>query len=237
MKLNCVCVDDEPLALGLVEQFIGQTDFLHLVGAFDNPLEALKVLQHEQIDLIFLDIQMNDLTGIDLAKILDGKEHKPLIIFTTAFDQFAIEGYKLDAIDYLLKPFNYQEFLKAATKAQQYRQLQKGNEVQGARDYLFLKVEYQLIKVRYDDILFIEGLKDYVRVHLKEGKPILSLTSLKSLEDKLPASKFYRIHRSHIVSLDKVDAITKNSLEIGDKMLTISENYRESFHKAIGSGY
>ncbi len=241
MNLKCIAVDDEPLALGLVTSFIEQTPFLELAGQFDNAIEALHDIQSKEVDLVFLDIQMSDLTGIELARLLEKADPRPLVIFTTAFDQFALEGYKVDAIDYLLKPFNYQEFLRAATKAQQHRKLQKseptGASQQQEPNYIFLKVEYQLVKVMLDDILYVEGLKDYVKVHLKSKEhPLLTLNSLKAMEEKLPAGKFTRIHRSFIVSIDNVDSISKNSVEIGKTHLTISENYRKQFHELIGSG-
>ena len=243
MTLRCLAVDDEPLALGLISSFIDQTPFLELVAKYDNAIEALRHLHGEDpIDLLFLDIQMSDLTGIELARILDGipAENKPLIVFTTAFDQFAIEGYKVDAIDYLLKPFNYEEFLRAASKARTLRS-SKTETVQKptgeTADYIFLKVEYQLVKVMLADIRYIEGLKDYVKVHLESKEhPILSLSSLKSMEEKLPEKQFMRIHRSYIVNLQKIDSITKTYLQIGKEQLTISENYRDVFHARIKSG-
>ena len=176
MTLNCIAVDDEPLALGLVCKFIEQTPFLNLVGRYSGAVDALKAIHSEKIDLIFLDIQMPDLNGIELARVLDKGADKPRIIFTTAYNQFALEGYKVDALDYLLKPFNYEEFLRAAQKAYNYAELINKpatvttvvNEVESADDqYLFLKVEYQLVRIALDDILYIEGLKDYVKVHLK----------------------------------------------------------------------
>src|ERR1700761_8412990 len=192
MTINCIAVDDEPLALGLVCSFIERTPFLNLVGKFSSAVEALKAIHSQKIDVLFLDIQMPDLNGIELARVLDNsKANKPRIIFTTAYNQFALEGYKVDALDYLLKPFNYEEFLRAAQKAFNYAELINKpatvttvvNEVEHAdSEYLFLKVEYQLVRIALDDILYIEGLKDYVKVWLKsQEKPILSLTSLKSL--------------------------------------------------------
>ena len=208
MTLNCIAVDDEPLALGLVSKFIEQTPFLNLVGKYSGAVEALKAIHAQKIDLIFLDIQMPDLNGIELARVLDKGPDKPRIIFTTAYNQFALEGYKVDALDYLLKPFNYEEFLRAAQKALNYAEVLNKpavqqivvNETEHADDnYLFLKVEYQLVRIALDDILYIEGLKDYVKVHLKGlEKATLSLTSLKALEEKLPSKRFMRVHRSFI---------------------------------------
>lgn len=244
MTLKCIAVDDEPLALGLVTAFIEQTPFLQLTAKYDNAIEALRHLHGEdQVDLLFLDIQMSDLTGIELARILDSKpsSSKPLIVFTTAFDQFAIEGYKVNAIDYLLKPFNYEEFLRAASKAKTLKDNQSLSNVSALtpepKDYIFLKVEYQLVKVMLSDIRYIEGLKDYVKVHLySKEHPILSLSSLKTMKEKLPTTEFMRIHRSYIVNLDKISSVTKTSLQIGNDQLTISENYRDEFHAKIKSG-
>jgi two-component system, LytTR family, response regulator LytT len=240
MKLNCIAVDDEPLALSLVSFFVEKTPFLNLVGKYSSGVDALQVLHQQPIDLIFLDIQMPDLTGIELARVLSQTSkdsHSPRIIFTTAFNSFALEGYKVDALDYLLKPFNYEEFLRAATKAKNYFELiHRPAPVATEQDdeYLFLKVEYQLVRVAYRDILYIEGLKDYVKVHLQDTpKPILSLTSLKALEEKLPAKRFMRVHRSYIVALEKINAVTKNSIQIGKETIPVSEQYKDEFGKYL----
>ena len=268
MTLNCIAVDDEPLALGLVCAFIEKTPFLKLVGRYSSAVEALQGLQDLSVDLIFLDIQMPDLTGIELARVLDrgtGRNNSgkpgPRIVFTTAFNQFAVDGFRVDALDYLLKPFNYEEFLRAATKANAYFELVSraspqadsarpeaaGGPQEAAGDtgenssadasrsdasveYLFLKVEYQLVRVAFSDICYIEGLKDYVKVHLvSTPKPLLSLTSLKALEEKLPASRFMRVHRSFIVSLEKISAVTKNTIQIGQTTIPVSDQYKDTF--------
>ena len=239
MILNCIAVDDEPLALGLVCSFIEQTPFLHLAGSFSSGVTALTMIHEQEIDLIFLDIQMPDLTGIQLARILDRQpgSNGPRVIFTTAFNNFALEGYKVDALDYLLKPFNYEEFLIAANKGRAYAELVKPAQ-QGAglhneqeEEYIFLKVEYHLVKIAIKDILYIEGLKDYVKVYLENtDKPILTLTSLKVLEQKLSPKIFMRVHRSYIVSLEKVNSVTKNSLNIGSLSITVGEQYKEAFN-------
>ena len=244
MTLNCIAVDDEPLALGLVCKFIEQTPFLNLVGRFPSALEALKAIHSEKIDLLFLDIQMPDLNGIELARVLGKGPEIPRVIFTTAYNQFALEGYKVDALDYLLKPFNYEEFLRAAQKAYNYAELLNKTAVapvvvaepeQADDEYLFLKVEYQLVRIALDDILYIEGLKDYVKVHLKGvEKAVLSLTSLKALEERLPSRRFMRVHRSFIVSLDKITSMTKNSLQIGKMMIAIGDQYKEAFSQFVG---
>jgi DNA-binding LytR/AlgR family response regulator len=244
MTINCIAVDDEPLALGLVCKFIEQTPFLNLVGRYSGAVDALKALHQQKIDLIFLDIQMSDLNGIELARVLGKGADIPRVIFTTAYNQFALEGYKVDAVDYLLKPFNYEEFLRAAQKALNYHELLNrynapapaaAVEEHADDDYLFLKVEYQLVRIALDDILYIEGLKDYVKVHLKNSdKATLSLTSLKALEEKLPSKRFMRVHRSFIVSLDKVTSMTKNSVQIGKMIIAVGDQYKEAFGHFLG---
>lgn len=242
IKLNCIAVDDEPLALKQVCTFVDQTPFLHLVNQYSSAVEALRGMHEQQIDLIFLDIQMPGLTGIELARVLDrgAKMTTPRIIFTTAFNQFAIEGYKVDALDYLLKPYNYEEFLRAANKARAYAELMhqsKSAPTPAAvleEEYLFLKVEYQLVRVAFGDILYIQGLKDYVKVYLQgASRPILSLMSLKTLEEKLPAKRFMRIHRSYIVSLEQIKVVTRNAVQIGEETIPVSDQYKETFSAFI----
>lgn len=249
MTLSCIAVDDEPLALGLVCAFIDKTPFLALNGRFSSAVEALQHLLQHAVDLIFLDIQMPDLTGLELARVLERSNrggHTTRIIFTTAFDQFALEGFRVDALDYLLKPFNYEEFLRASSKARHYFELiHRPNPtpvtlplpatVETPEDYLFLKVEYQLVRIAYNDILYIEGLKDYVKVYRQSDpdRPILSLTSLKSLEEKLPARRFMRVHRSYIIALDHISAVTKNSVQIGPVVIPVSEQYKDIFGQFI----
>jgi DNA-binding LytR/AlgR family response regulator len=206
-------------------------------------VEALKAIHSQNIDLIYLDIQMPDLNGIELARVIDKAQEKPRIIFTTAFEKFALEGYKVDALDYLLKPFNYEEFLRTATKAHSYYELINRTAAAPAvtnpehpeDQYLFLKVEYQWVRLALDDILYIEGLKDYVKVHLRnDEKGVMSLTSLKDLEEKLPSRRFLRVHRSFIVALDKISSMTKNSLQIGKRTITIGDQYKEAFNQFVG---
>lgn len=238
MILNCIAIDDEPLALNLVCNFIEQTPFLQLVGRYSNAIEALKEIHTQETDLVFLDIQMSDLNGMELAKLLNQgtMSHKPKVIFTTAYNHFALEGYKVDALDYLLKPFNYEEFLRAANKGRQYTELVAGSQTPIAEEeeYLFLKVEMHWVKVAFRDILFIESLKDYVNVHLlSESRPILSLGTLKALEEKLPSKRFLRVHRSFIVSLDQITSITKTSLQVGNTTIAVGEQYRDAFKQFI----
>ncbi|WP_338877021.1 LytTR family DNA-binding domain-containing protein [Spirosoma sp. SC4-14] len=251
MTLTCIAVDDEPLALGLVCAFIEKTPFLELKGRYSSAVEALQGLLQQPVDVIFLDIQMPDLTGLELARVLERSHrgtHKTRIIFTTAFDHFALDGFRVDALDYLLKPFNYEEFLRAASKARHYFELIQRPEsapaplvtipispADATDDYLFLKVEYQLVRVAYGDILYIEGLKDYVKVYRQTDpdRPLLSLTSLKALEEKLPSRRFMRIHRSYIVALEKINSITRNSVQIGSAVIPVSDQYKEPFGQFI----
>lgn len=250
MTLSCIAVDDEPLALGLVCAFIEKTPFLQLAGRYSSAVEALQgLLSGPPVNVIFLDIQMPDLTGLELARVLERSNRGTnitRIVFTTAFDQFALDGFRVDALDYLLKPFNYEEFLRAASKARQYFDLVQRTEMapavplltvpaEPADDYLFLKVEYQLVRIAYNDLLYIEGLKDYVKVYRQSDpeKPVLSLTSLKSLEEKLPASQFMRVHRSFIVALNSIHAFTKNSVQIGSAVIPVSDQYKDTFGQFI----
>jgi len=238
MILTCIAIDDEPPALDLVCRFIERTPFLKLAGSFSNAIESLRFISENEVDLIFLDIQMPDLSGIELARILSGRNagHTPLIIFTTAFDQFALEGYKLDVIDYLLKPFGYEEFLRGANKAlnQTRVKISQPEPAVKEEEYIYLKVEFQTVKVAHSNIAYIEGLKDYAKIHLvNPDKNILSLITLKSLEEKLPGNKFMRIHKSFIISLEKVTSLTKNTVYIGDKMLPVSDQYKDEFAEFV----
>ncbi|GAB2603214.1 LytR/AlgR family response regulator transcription factor [Spirosoma areae] len=249
MTLTCIAVDDEPLALGLVCAFIEKTPFLKLTGRFSSAVEALQHLLHQSVDVIFLDIQMPDLTGLELARVLERSNrgaHTTRIVFTTAFDQFALDGFRVDALDYLLKPFNYEEFLRAASKARHYFELVQRTEpvsiaslpavpAEAADDYLFLKVEYQLVRIAYSDILYMEGLKDYVKVYRQSDptRPLLSLTSLKALEEKLPANLFMRVHRSFIIALNRINAVTRNSVQMGTTTIPVSDQYKDVFGEFI----
>ena len=240
MILNCITVDDEPLALGLISAFVEQTPFLHLAGKFGNGVEALQAIHKEVIHLVFLDIQMPDLNGMELAKVLSQMNIllQTRIIFTTAYNQFALEGYKVDAMDYLLKPFGYDEFLRAATKAKRHFELlaenHLGDEPIVKENYIFVKADYKLVRIDLDSILYVESLKDYIRIHLIPPlQPVVSLSSLKAIEEKLPVSRFLRIHRSFIVAINKVDSITKNAVHIGNMDISVGDLYRDSFKELL----
>ena len=236
-----MAIDDEPLALGLVCSFIEQTPFLRLVGRHESAVAALRAL-HEQpgVQLLFLDIKMPDLSGLELARVIQSGRQR--IVFTTAFNQYALEGFRVDALDYLLKPFNYEEFLRAALKARAFFELRQASEAAGPaalaplpaslpeEDHIYLKVEYQLVRVALADVLYVEGLKDYVKVHLaSQSRPLLSLTSLRSMEEKLPARHFLRIHRSYIVGLSHLQAVGRGTVQIRGETLPVSDGYREAF--------
>lgn len=222
--LTCLIVDDEPLALKLIETYVEKTPFLELKDKFSNGIDVMAYFSKGgTADLVFMDIQMPDLTGIDLAKNIPSTTQ---VIFTTAFDQYAIEGYKTNAVGYLLKPFDYAEFLQAAQKAQQLQALPPQQE----KEYIFVKSEYKQVKIKLSDILYIEGLKDYVKIHLQsQDKTILTLMSLKKLTEELPKQQFMRVHRSYIVSLDKIHAIERGQILIGEKRITIAQQYKEDF--------
>ena len=228
-KISCLIVDDEPMALNLVESYVLKTPFLHLVKKCHSGIQALSYLDEEKVDLIFLDIQMPDLTGLQLAKVLPKSTR---IIFTTAFDQYAIEGFKAEALDYLLKPFDYSEFLMAATKAKEWSELVKNQEKKSPEttDFLFVKSEYKQIKINLKDVLYFESLKDYVKIWLKaETKPILTLMSLKTLEEELSSDQFMRVHRSFIVALNNIDTIERSQILINKQRITVSDQYKNQF--------
>jgi two-component system response regulator LytT len=246
MKINCIAVDDEPLALSLISSYIEKTTFLNLVGAYTNGVEGLKATQEDPfIQLIFLDIRMTDLSGIELARIIEqtGRKKNLRIVFTTAYDQYAVESFKVDALDYLLKPFNFVDFTRAATKAYDYFHLLQHSLSPGhtsiaapqpEKKYLYLKVDYQLQKVDISDILYIESMKDYVKLFLKgEDKPLLTLSSLKSLEEKLPPEAFLRIHRSFIVGVEHIKSLTKNSVQIEQMTIPVTEQYKVGFAELL----
>lgn len=254
MNLTCIIVEDEPLARQLLEQYVLKVPHLQLIRAFSNPLEALDFLRNNEVDILFSDIQMPEITGITLLKIL---QKKPLIILTTAYSEYAIEGYELDVIAYLLKPITFEKFLKAVEKAtllksqqHQAKDAQKSSYTEGSnspeysgsgggnatsnetQSFIFVKDGTKLVKIRLNDILYIEGLKDYVSIHTREKK-IVSLQTMKSLEAQLPDNQFIRIHNSYIISLEGLDAIEKERVQIGKIFLPISDTYRKAFKEFI----
>ncbi|WP_203458869.1 LytTR family DNA-binding domain-containing protein [Lacinutrix sp. WUR7] len=236
IKITCIIVDDEPMALNLVESYVEKTPFLELKQKCSSAIEALEFIKKEPVDLLFLDIQMPDLTGLEFSKMLP-KETR--VIFTTAFDQYALEGFKVEALDYLLKPFDYAEFLAAANKANSWFSLVKGkqqNMVSEEKEFLFVKSEYKQLRIKLADVLYFEGLKDYIKIWLKDNpKPILTLMSLKALEEELPETQFMRVHRSFIVSLKNIDVIERSQIIINDQRITVSEQYKSKFLEFINN--
>jgi len=234
LNIRCLTVDDEPLALNLVSGYVERTPFLELAGRCNSAVEALRKVSEEPIDLLFLDIQMPDLSGIEFAQAM---QKGPKVIFTTAFEQFALAGFRLEALDYLLKPFNYTDFLRSANKAREYFDLvQKATQpvtVPGELEYLFVKSGYDLIRIRFDDIRYISGLKDYVKIFAATSQPVLSLLSLKSLEDNLPPDRFMRVHRSYIVALDKIVSVSNHRIMIDQEYIPIGEQYKDAFYRFL----
>lgn len=230
LKITCVIVDDEPMALNLVESYVEKTPFLVLKKKCSSAIEAMEFLKDTPVDLLFLDIQMPDLTGIEFSKMLP-KETR--VIFTTAFDQYALEGFKVEALDYLLKPFDYAEFLSAANKANEWFSLVKAKKqtlLSEEKEFLFVKSEYKQLRIKLANVLYFEGLKDYIKIWLKDNpKPILTLMSLKSLQEELPETQFMRVHRSFIVSLKNIEVIERSQIIINNNRITVSEQYKENF--------
>lgn len=232
MKLKCLIVEDEPLARNLLVEYVRKISSLELVEASSNPLHALEILRNHPIDLMFLDIQMPEITGITLLKTL---QKKPLVILTTAYSEYALESYDLDVVDYLLKPITFDRFLKAVDKASQrirFPDIMPPPASESGKPFVFIKDGTKLVKINYDDILFVEGLKDYVTIVTKTQK-VVSLQRLKSLESQLPADKFIRIHHSYIIALKAVDTIHKGEVQIGAHTIPISDSYRKAFKDFI----
>lgn len=231
MPITCIIVDDEPMALQLLESYVLRTPYLQLERKFSNGIEVLQFLhEKKQIDIIFMDIQMPEIDGLELSKKIPIQTK---IIFTTAFDQYAIEGYKVNATGYLLKPFNYIEFLEATEKAKQLLLPTKNKEVE-IPDYIFVKSEYKQIKIFLNDIIYIESMKDYAKIFLtSQSSPIVTLLSLKKLNEELPKENFMRVHRSFIVFLEKIEIVEKNQIVFGKQRITVAEPYREQFENFI----
>ncbi len=227
MNLNCCIIDDEPLALDLMESYVVKTPFLTLCGKFSSALLAMRELSGRCTDLLFLDIQMPDLDGMEFSKIVGNKTR---IVFTTAFEQYAVDSYRVNALDYLLKPISYPDFLQAANKALQWYEMQKQTENSGELRSIFVKTDYKLVQVDLQHILYIEGLKDYVKIYLEgESRPLLSLMSLKSLEELLPSRQFLRVHRSYIVQMQKIKIIERNRIVFGKEYIPVSDSYKDKF--------
>lgn len=232
--IRCIAIDDEPLALELIGSYINKIPYLTLVGSFSDPTKALQLLRSESIDLIFLDIQMPDLSGIDFIK---GLEKAPSVIFITAYDNFAVEGFELHAVDYLLKPVAFSRFLLAVGRAQNTIMAETSfSHSVSHQDYIFVKSEHNVLKISLSDIYYIEGYKDYVKIYTSETKPILTLNTIKALEDILPAGDFIRIHKSFIVSISKMKSFRNGKVLVREKHVPIGDSYREMFMERVVTG-
>jgi DNA-binding LytR/AlgR family response regulator len=219
--LSCVIIDDEPLAVELLQTYIDRTPELRLVRSFHDAPDAEAYLQENEVDLILLDIQMPHINGMQLLRSLD---RPPMAIFTTAYSEYAAQGFELDAIDYLLKPFDYARFRRAIDKAQEYQRFLHKDEPTPSR-FIFVKSEYQVIKINLDDIRYIEALDDYIRIYTVSGKPVLTLMTLKAMTERLPADRFARVHRSFIISLDKIDSVRNRRIRIGETEIPVGNSY------------
>lgn len=243
-KLNCIIIDDEPLATKLIESYINNVDYLNLIGTYQSAIKAMTEMDINDVDLIFLDIQMPGLNGIDFAKNINPRCR---IVFITAFEQYAIESYKVNALDYLLKPVSFQNFKKSAEKALQWYNMTKHSNNSGTadnesaasndeNDVIFIKSDHKIIQIKYADIKFIECIKDYVKIYTEYSEfPIVSLMTMKNVEQKLPSEQFMRVHRSYIVRKDKIQLISRNKIIFGEIEIPISITHRNEVKKYINS--
>lgn len=237
MKIKCIIIDDEPLARKGLKEYIADVDFLQLVGEFDNPVKAMDMLAKEEVYLLFLDIQMPKITGLDFFKTL---KNPPPVIFTTAFPQYALEGFELNALDYLVKPISFERFLKAAMRAKEFYEVRQKNMSEKApgtntAGYFFIKADNKLVKLLYDEILFAEALQNYVVIHTGDKKYITYLT-FRSVEEYLPPDKFIKTHKSYIIAAAKVDSIEANDIRIGQHHIPISRNLKDEVMEKLLSG-
>ena len=235
MKINCVIIDDEPLARKGLKEYITDADFLNLVGEFDNPIKASELLSKGTVQLLFLDIQMPKITGIDFFRSL---HRAPPVIFTTAYPQYALDGFDLNALDYLVKPISFERFLKAALKAKEYYEVRQHNDeaVAGKKeDYFFIKADNKLVKIFFDEILFVEALQNYVTIHTADKKFITYLT-FKSVEEYLPSDRFIKTHKSYIISASKINSIEGNDIRIGNHHVPISRNEKDEVMEKLLKG-
>jgi two-component system LytT family response regulator len=236
MKIRCIAVDDEPPALAQIEEYTSRVPYLELLASFDNAFETLDFLKANEVELLFLDIEMEGLTGIQLLNVL---KRKPKVVLTTAYDQYAIKAFDLDVSDYLLKPISFERFLQAVDKIYDILQpknipvVSSLNSEVPTRNYMFIKTEYRMQRVDFENILFIEGMKEYLVIHTIEGKKVLTLMSFKKMEEMLPGSNFTRVHKSYIVALDKIISIERNRIKIGNILIPVGESYSKIFYSIL----
>lgn len=235
--INCIAIDDEPLALKQVSAYINKTPFLGLMEQFDNAFEAIEFVQNNEVDLMFVDINMPDLSGMDFVKSLN---NPPKVIFTTAYSEYALEGFKVDAVDYLLKPIGYSDFLKAAEKAKERLQpkSEEDAKVESNDKFLFIKSEYKILRINLADIKYIEGMREYLRIHIENQTPVMTLMSMKKMEEFLPERYFMRVHRSYIVNLEKVNTVERNRIVFDNKVyIPISDQHKADFQKFLDESF
>jgi DNA-binding LytR/AlgR family response regulator len=234
MIINCIAIDDELPALKQMKDYISKIPYLYLLSTFDNGLDTLNYLKDNSVDLLFLDIQMDDLNGIQLLQVLN---NKPKVILTTAYDQYALKAFDLEVSDYLLKPISFERFVKAVEKI--YREIgekssENGIKAEGKeqRNYCFVKTEFKMVRIDFDDILYIEGLKEYIIIKMNNGK-VLSLMTFKEIQDCLPEKNFVRTHKSYIVAINKIESIERNRIKIGEKLIPVGNTFKDEFYNRI----
>jgi DNA-binding LytR/AlgR family response regulator len=235
--IRCIAIDDEPLALRQIAEYIRKTPFLELSGQCESALQAIGLLEKTSADLLFVDINMPDLSGMDFVKSL---KNPPRIVFITAYSEYALEGFKVDAIDYLLKPISYADFLKSANKVKSWFETnhQHSGEEKSNKEFLFIKSDYKLLKINFDDIKYIEGMSEYIKIHLSDAKPVMTLLSMKAVEEKLPSDRFMRVHRSYIVNLTKISVIERNRIIFDEKVyIPVSDQYKSKFQNYIDKNF
>ncbi len=235
--IRCIAIDDEPLALKQIAGYIEKTPFLELAGLCESAVQAVELLENTLIDLMFIDINMPDLSGIQFVKTL---ENPPKIVFVTAYGEYALEGFRVDAMDYLLKPIDYADFLKSANKVKSWfdTQNQKPAEVKSNKDFLFIKSDYKILRINFDDIKYIEAMSEYIRIHMVNSKPVMTQLSMKSIEEQLPQERFMRIHRSFIINLSKISVIERNRIVFdGSTYIPVSEQYKSKFQNYLDSNF
>ncbi|MBS1921357.1 MAG: response regulator transcription factor [Bacteroidetes bacterium] len=228
--INCLLIDDEPLALKLLEDFLEKIPFMNLIARYEEPLKALPVIESGSVDLLFLDILMPDISGIDFYRSL---KRKPEVIYTTAYSEYALKGFELNALSYLLKPISFEKFLQACNRANEFIERKK-NKPMAAKDYFFINASHKLFKIFYSDILYLEGYKDYTKIHLKNNNtPMLVLYNLKHFETIFDEKDFVRVHRSFIIPVRMLNSVSRKSVTIGNKIIPVSDNYRENLFSVI----
>jgi two-component system LytT family response regulator len=235
--IRCIAIDDEPLALMQIAGYIKKTPFLELVGQYESALKAIDEIENNNVDLMFIDINMPDLSGMDFVKTLG---NPPMVVFVTAYSEYALQGFRANAVDYLLKPISYADFLKSANKVKSLIDTRHflSDEIKSNKDFLFIKSDYKLLRINFDDIKYIEGMSEYIRIHLLNAKPVMTLMSMKSIEELLPQDRFMRVHRSYIVNLTMVSVIEKNRIIFdGNIYIPVSEQYKKNFQSYLDKNF